>query len=426
MPAFVPLLIALPPLLLLLGIVLGLTGARWWWRRRAAALAERQAADEEAAAGASDAAEVAVALPPGRKASAAKLQRGIHIVASSASLPSEACLPLSLRLGAADTPPVPMPAPPLRYGAGAGAHRPARLQTPDPTQPDSPGGCDLGGSGSAAAPPSIDVLSAEEQLRSLVGSGMGGSGSLSPGGPMGHRKTGSMDLGQLVRAGPFVISQVGAGAVRCPAAGAAAATRRPYRRIEPRAAAHFPPCQVMEDWDARSTLYRIMSGMDAFAAPGSPVAAASLPPAAALFSPGGGAGGGGAGPSMPPGEVHMDEIDLIECIGKGGYGCAGRRRARGAAGAGASAAPADGAWPSPLRLAVPARSCVYKASWRGAGVAVKYIKCPTDDSDSLGRAIREVRACWSSARLSLRRNRQDHHWQTGPLPLPHRWCCPRR
>jgi len=35
---------------------------------------------------------------------------------------------------------------------------------------------------------------------------------------------------------------------------------------------------------------------------------------------------------------------------------------------------------------------VYKASWRGAGVAVKYIVCPTDDSDSLGRAIREVSA----------------------------------
>ena len=50
----------------------------------------------------------------------------------------------------------------------------------------------------------------------------------------------------------------------------------------------------------------------------------------------------------------MDEIDLLECVGKGGYGC------------------------------------VYKASWRGAGVAVKYIVCPVEDSESLGRAIREV------------------------------------
>mgnify|MGYP001106673897 CR=1 FL=1 len=33
---------------------------------------------------------------------------------------------------------------------------------------------------------------------------------------------------------------------------------------------------------------------------------------------------------------------------------------------------------------------VYKASWRQAPVAVKYIVCRTDDHDSLGRAIREV------------------------------------
>ena len=33
---------------------------------------------------------------------------------------------------------------------------------------------------------------------------------------------------------------------------------------------------------------------------------------------------------------------------------------------------------------------MYKASWRGAGVAVKYIVCPVEDSESLGRAIREV------------------------------------
>jgi hypothetical protein len=33
---------------------------------------------------------------------------------------------------------------------------------------------------------------------------------------------------------------------------------------------------------------------------------------------------------------------------------------------------------------------VYKAAWRGAGVAVKYIVCPVDDPFSLGRAIREV------------------------------------
>lgn len=36
------------------------------------------------------------------------------------------------------------------------------------------------------------------------------------------------------------------------------------------------------------------------------------------------------------------------------------------------------------------RRAVYKASWRQAPVAVKYIVCRTDDHDSLGRAIREV------------------------------------
>lgn len=91
-----------------------------------------------------------------------------------------------------------------------------------------------------------------------------------------------------------------------------------------------PLVQVMDDWDARSTLYRIMS-LDAFNLP-SPqhqqaAAAAGLlsPAAAALFSPVAGAGGGGSGGppplvGMPSGEVHMDEIDLMECIGKGGYG----------------------------------------------------------------------------------------------------------
>lgn len=85
------------------------------------------------------------------------------------------------------------------------------------------------------------------------------------------------------------------------------------------------PPQVMEDWDARSTLYRLMSGMEQLGAPGSPVATASLlSPAAALFSPQpGGTVAAGGPPSMPPGEVHMDEIDLIECIGKGGYGWVG-------------------------------------------------------------------------------------------------------
>lgn len=93
----------------------------------------------------------------------------------------------------------------------------------------------------------------------------------------------------------------------------------------------------MDDWDTRSTLYRIMS-LDTFNLPSpqqqqqaaaAAAAAAGLlsPAAAALFSPAGGAagtgsGGGGGAPlaGIPSGEVHMDEIDLMECIGKGGYG----------------------------------------------------------------------------------------------------------
>ena len=90
--------------------------------------------------------------------------------------------------------------------------------------------------------------------------------------------------------------------------------------------------QVMEDWEARSTLYRLMSMDGGAASASSPHAAAAAaagvlsPAAAVLFSPvagggGGGSGaGGGVGGAMPKGEVHMDEIDLIECIGKGGYG----------------------------------------------------------------------------------------------------------
>jgi hypothetical protein len=81
----------------------------------------------------------------------------------------------------------------------------------------------------------------------------------------------------------------------------------------------------MEDWEARSTLFRLLSlDAGAAAAASSPQHAAAA--AAALFSPiarrddhGDGQGGLGGAP-MPKGEVHMDEIDLIECIGKGGYG----------------------------------------------------------------------------------------------------------
>ncbi len=50
----------------------------------------------------------------------------------------------------------------------------------------------------------------------------------------------------------------------------------------------------------------------------------------------------------------MDEIDLAEQIGKGGFGA------------------------------------VYKGTWRGAPVAVKYAVCNIQDADSIEAAIREV------------------------------------
>ena len=53
-------------------------------------------------------------------------------------------------------------------------------------------------------------------------------------------------------------------------------------------------------------------------------------------------------------EVQMSEIDVVEQIGRGGYGA------------------------------------VYKGSWRGAQVAVKYIICDVGDADAVNQSVREV------------------------------------
>lgn len=53
-------------------------------------------------------------------------------------------------------------------------------------------------------------------------------------------------------------------------------------------------------------------------------------------------------------QVSVDEIDLAEQIGRGGFGA------------------------------------VYKGTWRGASVAVKYAVCNVQDVDSIEGAIREV------------------------------------
>ena len=210
------LLIVVPPLLLIVGIGVGVAAARWWWgwRWAGAAAAAAAAADEEQGLGSgvstavpSSSTASTADLPPGRKASKAG-PLSIHIVASSCSLPlpsrssaqlsADALAPLELSLGSASA------SPPLAQRLA----RPPPLQTPDPTLPDED--CGEQAAAAAAAAPHRRLVS----LTSL------GGGAISP---LAHRKTLSLDLGQLVRAGPGVINQVrgarrwlaGAGAMHC-------------------------------------------------------------------------------------------------------------------------------------------------------------------------------------------------------------------
>ncbi len=204
MPLLLVLVIVLPTLLLLLGVGLGAAGTWWWWVRRSRP--HEPAAPGEVSAAAAEAAALAAALEaaeplatwaslPHRKDSKLALPPCIHIAASCASLqppstsaPSstKVCAPVGLCLAAS---------PPARP-AGAPAAR-SRRHLPAPLRTPSPG-----------------ILRTAMQAAQPAD---GSAGASTCGGEpavvlqpvrVGHRKTASMDLGQLVRAGPSVISQV--------------------------------------------------------------------------------------------------------------------------------------------------------------------------------------------------------------------------
>lgn len=209
MALLLALVIALPPVLLLLGLVLGASGAWWWWVRRSRQHGPLSLCDssQAAAAAAAAMADVLEAADPSatstdQRASKggelALLPPGIHIVASCASLKpssrsahsSNSFLPLGPRLAVPS-----QPSAARQPAAGTGLHCPAALQAP--------------------RSPDVHAVAAATQLADLAG----GSDSASPVGREsdrvlrpawgGHRKTASMDLGQLVRGGPSVLSQVG-------------------------------------------------------------------------------------------------------------------------------------------------------------------------------------------------------------------------
>ena len=110
------------------------------------------------------------------------------------------------------------------------------------------------------------------------GSPQAGGGAAAQRGSFSHHRTPSMELGQLMRGGTAALNQ------------------------------------VMEEWETRSALYRLVSDGRNLPSPQHPHAAA----VAGLLRPDAPTVLGG--PPPPSGEVHMDEIDLLERVGKGGYG----------------------------------------------------------------------------------------------------------
>jgi hypothetical protein len=117
---------------------------------------------------------------------------------------------------------------------------------------------------------------------------------------------------------------------------------------------HLVRCasQAIDQIESRSVLHRLTS-IDAAAGAETPFFAAPSPlPSGFLLSP----AAGTDNPAFNTGadEIHMDEVDLISKLGGGSFGS------------------------------------VYCGAWRGAPVAIKYIRTRTDKADSLGGAIREV------------------------------------
>lgn len=113
---------------------------------------------------------------------------------------------------------------------------------------------------------------------------------------------------------------------------------------------------ALDEFESRSVLHRLTSADTTTPwCPPSPSSHVMFTPAAA-FPPKNTTNNDVEGVAVPMAchEVHMDEINLLEKIGGGAFGS------------------------------------VYKGHWRGAPVAVKYVLTRTDNSDSLGRAIREI------------------------------------
>lgn len=99
--------------------------------------------------------------------------------------------------------------------------------------------------------------------------------------------------------------------------------------------------QVLEEWENKTSALRRFASLDGAFSPTCAAPAVCAPESPDIIIP-------------QHTEIQLDEIDLLDNVGRGANGS------------------------------------VYRAVWHGASVAVKYIPCSTEDPDSLGRAVREV------------------------------------